>query len=126
MVEVGLDGNGFDLDATRTGPMAIRSASFDSRNPILFTGFNVEVITRNATASRSGLRPAIEVVRPTAFRGFHETNPGVPAMGCAGTALDVFERSWHEKGRASLKARVFYRLGQEIFGHRIPKLSQSN
>jgi hypothetical protein len=97
--------------------MAISSASFDSRNPMLFTGFNVEVITRNATASRSGIRPAIEVDRPSAFRGFHEANAGVPAMGCAGTTLDVFERSWHEKGRARLKARMFYRLERGIFGY---------
>lgn len=116
MLEVGLDGNGFDLDATGTGPMAIRSASFDSRNPMLFTGLNIEVIARNATASRSSVRPAIELDRPTAFRGFYETNPGVPTMGCAGTTLDVFERSWHEKGRARLKARLFFRLGQGIFG----------
>jgi len=52
VLEVGLDGNGFDLDATGTGPMAIRSASFGSRNPMLFTGLNIEVIARNATASR--------------------------------------------------------------------------
>lgn len=67
VLEIVLDGNGFDLDAARTGPMPISSASFDSRNPILFTGLNVEVITRNAAASRSGVRPAIEVDRPTAF-----------------------------------------------------------
>ncbi len=83
------------LDATRTGPMPIRSASFEFKNPIFFTGFSVQVITRNAAANRSGVRPAIEVERPTVLWGFHEAKPGVPSMGCTGTSLDVFERSWH-------------------------------
>jgi len=114
VLEIVLDSTGFDfdsisilfgcyLDATRTGPMPIRSASFEFKNPIFFTGFSVQVITRNAAANRSGVRPAIEVERPTVLWGFHEAKPGVPSMGCTGTSLDVFERSWHAEG-AQVKA----------------------